>query len=59
MPGISFLVISGVLFSSSLLSFTLLLHDFLRRLKEWEKVHRTGVPFTDFWEFWRTKADGF
>jgi len=31
-PGIYFLVISGVLFPTSLLSFTLLLYDFLRGL---------------------------
>jgi hypothetical protein len=28
-------------------------------LKEWEKERRTGVPFADFREFWRAKADGF
>ena len=29
-----------------------------RRVEGWEKVQQTGVLFADFWEFWRTKADG-
>ena len=53
-------MISGLLFPAVLLSFTLLLYSFLqRRVEEWEKVRRTGVLKDDFWEFWRTKADGF
>jgi hypothetical protein len=52
-------VIFGVLFPAALLSFTLLLSDFLqRRGMDWEIVHQAGVLFGDFWEFWHTKDDG-
>jgi hypothetical protein len=53
-------VISRVLFPAALISFTLLLYGFLqRRVEEWDKAPRTGVILANFWEFWRTKADGF
>jgi hypothetical protein len=59
MPGIIFIVISGILFPAALLSFTLLLYGFLRRrVEEWEKVRQTGVLKDYFREFWCTKANG-
>ncbi len=59
MPGNFILVISSVLFPAALLSFTLLLHDFLqRRGMDWEKVRQAGILSGNFWELWCTKGEG-
>jgi hypothetical protein len=59
MPGILTHVISSVLFPAAVLSFTLLLHDFLhRRRMDWEKVCGAGILCGNFWEFWCTKGEG-
>jgi hypothetical protein len=59
MPGFFIQVISSILFPAALLSFTLLLHDFLqRRGMDWEQVCQAGVLFGNFWEFWHTKREG-
>jgi hypothetical protein len=60
MPGIFIHVILYILFSAALLSFTLLLHDFLqRRGMDWEKVCQADILYGDFWEFWHIKGEVF
>jgi hypothetical protein len=53
------MISNSLLFPAALLSFTLLLQDFLQRQgMDWEKVRQAGILSGGFWEFWHMYKRG-